>query len=107
MLYTTAPAMFQGPDQAAFDRLAKAVHFPLWGGECYAYGLLASGHADLVVEADMAIHDYLSHVCVVEEAGGRVTDWQGARLGLGSGHRVLSAGDPACHEKALALLRGD
>lgn len=106
-LYTTSPAMFQGPDAAAFGRLADAVHFPLYGGECYAYGLLASGHADLVIEADMGLYDYLSHVAIVEEAGGRISDWRGRPLGLGSDHRVIAAGDPACHEKALELLQSD
>ena len=106
-LYTTSPEMFAGSDAEAFARLQRASRFPLYGGECYAYGLLASGYADLVVEADMAIYDYLSHVPVVTEAGGVMTDWQGAPLGLESGPRVIAAGDSACHARALALLRGE
>jgi histidinol phosphatase-like enzyme (inositol monophosphatase family) len=105
-LYTTSPAMFQGADAGAFDRLAGAVNFPLYGGECYAYGLLASGHADLVVEADMGIYDYLSHVAIVSEAGGVISDWDGQLLGLASGPKVIAAGDPDCHRRALALLGG-
>ena len=106
-LYSTAPAMFQGPDADAFQRLAEAVNFPLWGGECYAYGLLASGHADIVIEADMALYDYMSHIAIVEEAGGVITDWQGGALSLGSDHRVIAAGDSACHRQALDLLQSD
>ncbi len=106
-LYTTAPAMFVGPDAAAFQRLADAVHFPLFGGECYAYGLLASGMADIVIEADMGVYDYLSHVAIVEEAGGAISDWRGQPLGLESDHRVIAAGDPACHARALELLQSD
>ena len=52
-LYTTSPQMFEGADFEAFERLRKAVRTPLYGGECYSYGLLASGFNDLVVEADM------------------------------------------------------
>ena len=95
-----------GADADAFDRLAKAVAFPLYGGECYAYGLLASGHADLAVEADMEIYDYLSHVSIVSEAGGVISEWDGRPLGLESGPRVIAAGDPDCHRRALALLQG-
>jgi histidinol phosphatase-like enzyme (inositol monophosphatase family) len=105
-LYTTSPQMFQGADADAFDRLASAVAFPLYGGECYAYGLLASGHADLAVEADMEIYDYLSHVAIISEAGGVITDWDGRPLGLDSGPKVIAAGDPDCHRQALALLQG-
>ena len=49
---------------------------PLYGCDCYAYGLLAAGHCDLVVEADMKPYDYLALVPVVAGAGGRITDWQ-------------------------------
>jgi inositol-phosphate phosphatase/L-galactose 1-phosphate phosphatase/histidinol-phosphatase len=106
-LYTTSPQMFEGSDAKAFERLRRAAHFPIYGGECYAYGLLASGYADLVIEGDMAIYDYLSHVPIVTEAGGVMTDWEGAPLGLDSGGLVIAAGDPACHARALALLRGE
>jgi fructose-1,6-bisphosphatase/inositol monophosphatase family enzyme len=60
-LYTTAPQMFEGADFEAFERLRETVRTPLYGGECYSYGLLASGFNDLVVEADMDPYDYLSH----------------------------------------------
>ncbi len=104
-LYTTSPQMFKGADADAFDRLEGAVAFPLYGGECYAYGLLASGHADLAVEADMEIYDYLSHVAIISEAGGVITDWEGRPLGLDSGPKVIAAGDPDCYRQALALLQ--
>ncbi len=49
---------------------------PLYGCDCYAYGLLAAGFCDLVVEADMKPYDYMALVPVVQGAGGRMTDWQ-------------------------------
>ena len=52
------------------------VRCPLYGCDCYAYGLLAAGHVDLVVEADMKPYDYLPLVPVVAGDGGRMTDWQ-------------------------------
>jgi len=106
-LYATSPHMFEGPDQAAFERVRRAVKVPLYGSECYGYGLLASGYNDLTIEADMAPYDYLAQVPVILGAGGSMTDWAGAPLRLGSGHRVLAAGDPACHAAALRLLQGD
>ncbi|MDX1402879.1 MAG: inositol monophosphatase family protein, partial [Kiloniellales bacterium] len=105
-LYTTSPDMFTGPDEKPFEHLKKSVFFPLFGGECYAYGLVASGYADLAVEGHMSIYDYLSHVPIVTEAGGVMTDWEGLALGLDSGHKVIAAGDPRCHAAALEILKG-
>ena len=76
----------------------------LYGGECFAYGLLASGFTDLVVEADMAPYDYLAHVPVVAGAGGVMTDWQGDELTLDSGPDVIAAGTNEAHKAALRLL---
>lgn len=106
VLYATTPHMFEGPDHAAFERVRTRVRQPTYGGECYAYGLLSSGFVDLVVEADMDFYDFLPLVPVVAGAGGRITDWQGAELGLDSDGRILAAGDMRCHEAARLALRG-
>ena len=70
-----------------------------------AYGLLAEGFVDLVVEATMNTVDYLPLVAVVQGAGGVITDWQGRLLTLDSPGQVIAAGDPARHRDALAVLR--
>jgi inositol-phosphate phosphatase / L-galactose 1-phosphate phosphatase / histidinol-phosphatase len=105
VLSTTTPQMFKAAtEQAAFARIASAVRFPVYGGDCYAYGLLAMGFADLVVEADLDLHDFAALVPVIEGAGGVITDWQGRALGPGSDGRVVAAGDRRIHAQALALL---
>ena len=106
-LYATSPQMFLGADFLAFERVRGAVKTTLYGGECYAYGLLAGGAADLVIEADMGIYDFLAHVPVIEGAGGVMTDWEGRPLGLDSGDKVLAAGDGACHQAARAQLQAN
>ena len=106
ILYATSPHMFEGPDAEDFARVRDRVRHPLYGGDCYAYGLLASGHADLVVEASLQPYDYAALVPVVEGAGGIITDWAGERLTLTSDGRVIAAGDARIHAQALDLLRG-
>ena len=103
----TSPHMFEGADEAAFERVRRAARFPLYGGECYAYGLVASGSLDLVVEADLGVYDYLAQVPIIEGAGGVISDWQGGAPTLGSGDKIVAAGDARLHEQALALLAGD
>jgi len=105
-LYSTAPDMFQGEDALRYERLRSKVRQPRFGGDCYAYGLLALGLADLVVESSLQPYDYCAVVPVIEGAGGVMTDWQNRPLGLGSDGRVVAAGDRAAHAQALALLGG-
>ena len=106
ILNTTSPDLFRGADRDGFLRLSARVRSTLYGGDCYAYGLLASGHIDLVAEAGLKTYDYCALVPVVEGAGGRITDWEGNPLGAGSDGRVIAAGDGRAHGQALELLSG-
>ena len=102
----TSPDMFTGDDAAAFGRLHDAAKLTLYGGDCFNYGLLASGFADIVIEADLAPYDHLAHAPIIAGAGGVITDWQGRATGLDTDGRVVCAGDPRCHERAISLLHG-
>jgi inositol-phosphate phosphatase/L-galactose 1-phosphate phosphatase/histidinol-phosphatase len=105
LLATTSPQMFRSTDEeAAFARVAQAARITVYGGDCYAYGLLAMGFTDLVVEADLDLHDFAALVPVIDGAGGVITDWRGQALGPLSDGRVVAAGDPRVHESALKLL---
>ena len=63
-----------------------------------------NGFGDIVVEADLGIHDFLAVVPVLEGAGGVVTDWQGQPLTIASGGEVVACGDRRIHEQALRML---
>lgn len=89
-----------------FASLTQAVSFTRFGGDCYAYGLLAMGFVDLVVEASLQPYDFAALVPVVEGAGGVMTDWDGNALCLESSGDVIAAATPALHEAALRRLRG-
>jgi histidinol phosphatase-like enzyme (inositol monophosphatase family) len=102
----TSPEMFKGADGAGFERLRQAAKLTLYGGDCFNYGLLASGFADIVVEADLAPYDHLAHAPIIAGAGGVMTDWQGRPTGLDTDGRVLCAGDRRCHDLAISLLEG-
>jgi histidinol phosphatase-like enzyme (inositol monophosphatase family) len=104
VLSVTSPQMFSAAERAAVARVEGAVRFPVYGGDCYAYGLLAMGLIDLIVEADLDVHDFAALVPVIEGAGGLVTDWRGAALTARSDGRIVAAGDPLVHQSALKLL---
>lgn len=102
----THPQMFTTPiEKAAYGRIESAVRLPMYGGDCYGYGLLAMGYVDVILEASLDIHDFMALVPVIEGAGGLITDWAGAPLSAASGGQVLAAGDPRVHREALALMR--
>jgi inositol-phosphate phosphatase/L-galactose 1-phosphate phosphatase/histidinol-phosphatase len=105
-LFATTPDMFKGADADAFQRLKSAVKLARFGGDCYAYGLLAAGFVDLVVEASLKPYDYAALVPVIAGAGGSMTDWRGNPLNLASDGRVLACGDPRLSPAARGLLAG-
>ena len=104
-LSVTSPEVF-GPDLPRWQRLAGAAGRVSYGGDGYAYGLLALGQIDVIAEATMQVWDWAALVPVVEGAGGRVTDWAGAPLRRDGPGQVLAVGDPGLLGPAIAALRG-
>jgi inositol-phosphate phosphatase/L-galactose 1-phosphate phosphatase/histidinol-phosphatase len=102
---TTGPDLL-GDGLAAYQRAASAAKVRVWGGDCYNYGLVASGFLDVVVEAGLKLHDWAGLVPVVTGAGGSMTDWDGRPLRMGSDGRVAACGDARCHADVLARLSG-
>ena len=83
---------------------AAATRRTSWGGDCYAYGLLALGAVDVIAEAGMQVWDWAALVPVVEGAGGRMTDWAGQALRRDGDGSVLAVGDLRLLQPALSLL---
>ncbi|WP_417701540.1 histidinol-phosphatase [Pseudophaeobacter sp.] len=107
ILYTTSPDSFDVAGLAQFEALSKRTALRRFGGDCYGYGLLASGHVDLLFEMNLQPYDYMALVPVIEGAGGVVTDWDGQPLTLRSEGKVVAAASAALHAEALAALRRD
>lgn len=102
-LFATTPHMFHGADRTAFDRVENEVRLSRYGGDCYAYCMLAAGHVDLVIEAELKSYDIAALVPIITGAGGVVTTWDGEPAH--NGGRIVAAGDRRVHEAALKLLR--
>jgi inositol-phosphate phosphatase/L-galactose 1-phosphate phosphatase/histidinol-phosphatase len=105
-MYSTAPQMFGQAMAARHQALAEKTKLFRWGGDCYAYGLLAAGHVDLVVENDLKLYDFAALVPVIKGAGGLITDWHGKELDMNSDGSVIAAGDSAVHRAARRILAG-
>ena len=105
-LSCTSPAIFRDAERPRWDRLAAQVARVSWGGDCYAYGLLALGQIDIVAEATLKLWDWAALVPVITGAGGSITDWAGRPLHAGSDGTVLALGDPALLPAAIHALEG-
>ncbi len=112
VLNATAPGMFTGANEAfgkKFKPLEDASKYSLWGGDAYAFGLLASGFIDIQIDTSLKLYDYAALVPVIEAAGGVITDWHGGELNFDSAQTqhgcVLATGNAGLHKQALALLK--
>ncbi|HEY5081271.1 MAG TPA: histidinol-phosphatase [Bauldia sp.] len=103
-LFTTTPALFEGADRSAYNRVETAVRMPRYGCDCYAYCMVAAGHADVVVEAGLQPYDIVALIPILEGAGGQITDWAGGSAS--GGGRVVASGDRRIHDAVLAKLSG-
>src|SRR5215475_8783404 len=99
-------ASYRGPagERETFSRVEKAVRLSRYGGDCYAYCMLAAGHVDLVIETELKPYDVLPLMPIIVGAGGIVTSWDGGAPNAGG--RIIAAGDTRVHAAALELLNG-
>jgi len=103
VLFTTSPRLMNAADRKAFAKVEDAVRLSRYGGDCYAYCMLAAGHVDLVIETELKPHDVIPLVPIIAGAGGMITTWEnGSPYG---GGRIIAAGDKRMHAAAMAMLK--
>jgi inositol-phosphate phosphatase / L-galactose 1-phosphate phosphatase / histidinol-phosphatase len=103
--YTTSIDIPAPADLERLNRVCSRVSFTRYSGDCYAYGLLASGHCDLVIDFGLDPYDYLPLVGVVTGAGGAITDWQTRSLCVQSDGRVVAAATQTLLDQAIRTLQ--
>lgn len=104
-LNATTPYMFKTDyEQQVFDKVRRAVKLTAFGGDAYAFGLLASGHIDVIVEADLQYYDVAALVPIISAAGGVITDWQGQELTKEFNGQCLACANHELHQQVLQLI---
>ncbi|PWR22580.1 histidinol-phosphatase [Zavarzinia aquatilis] len=102
-LMTTSPHLFRTKESlAAFTRVADKAQMVRYGGDCYAYAMVASGHVDAVIETNLEPYDIQALIPIVRGAGGQITSWTGGDAQQGGS--VVATGDKRLHAEILALL---
>jgi myo-inositol-1(or 4)-monophosphatase len=103
VLLTTSPLLMREADRRIFGRVEERVRLSRYGGDCYAYCMLAAGHVDLLIETELKPYDVLPLIPIIEGAGGVITTWDNGRPHAGG--RIVAAGDRRIHGKALEALQ--
>ncbi len=102
VLTTTHPDLLGEAELEPFMRVKAQARMTRYGGDCYAYALLAAGFVDVVIESGLKPYDIAALIPIVERAGGRITTWDGKPATHGG--RILAAGDPRLHAEAMRVL---
>ncbi len=103
IITTTHPTGYFTPEERmAFESIGARARMTRFGGDCYAYGLLAMGFVDVIIESSLKPWDVQALIPIVEGAGGLFTTWTGGDAQEGG--RVIAAGDPRVHAEALEVL---
>ncbi len=95
-------ALAAGPRWTAFGRIVERLDRIRGFGDFLHYHLLAAGKIEAVIESNIGILDIAALTVIVEEAGGRVSDLEGAPIGLGS--KSILASNGALHDTILREL---
>lgn len=105
-----AVTVFTGPEvwrQARrwpeFERLCNASRLSRGWSDCYGCVLVATGRADIWAEPVVSLWDVAAAVPIIEEAGGRYTDFD-ARRDWMTGNCIATNG--LLHAQATAALHG-
>ena len=103
LLYGSAQDVVASGKAPGFGDLIDDVWRDRGFGDFWGYTLVGEGAAEAMVESDLSSWDMAGPMVVVEEAGGRMTTFDGRR----SVHeRTAVASNGILHDEVLRRLRG-
>jgi histidinol phosphatase-like enzyme (inositol monophosphatase family) len=94
VLLTTDPVgLLRGEKRAGYEWLRARVRMERGWGDCYGHLLVATGRAEIMLDPELREWDAAALIPILEEAGGKFTDWKG--------RRTISGGDGFATNGAL------
>ncbi|USG61737.1 histidinol-phosphatase [Sneathiella marina] len=103
-LFSWGAELFDSDKGDGFKRLYDQALRKRFGYDCYAYALLSTGFVDIVADCDMKPYDYCGLVPIIENAGGKITDWEGNPLTISNPGYVLAAATTELHNQIIKIL---
>ena len=100
---TTSPETFRSPyERRVLEAFQGRTRLRRYGGDCYAYALLAAGQLDVIAESGLQVYDWVALLPVLRGAGALFSAWDGGPPGHDG--TLLAAGDARVFAEARALL---
>jgi histidinol-phosphatase len=103
MVFSSIDDWLGGPREDTFLDLVRETRRSRGFGDFWGHMLVARGAADLMMEPALRIWDWASITVIVEEAGGRVTTFDGKEPSDGSS--IVTA-NPVVHDEVVRRLSG-
>ncbi|HYM51159.1 MAG TPA: inositol monophosphatase family protein [Candidatus Limnocylindrales bacterium] len=103
VFYASRTAFTELGAEAGFDAVVAQTWRDRGFGDFWGYALVAEGCGEAMMEPELQPWDLAAPLCIVEEAGGRLTDFRGRRTYAG-GNALASNG--RLHDLILELLAG-
>lgn len=110
IISTTSQFFFEENDLKKFQKLAASAKYQrfggvVYGGDCYAYALLASGFLDIIIEPSLKIYDYAALLPIIKMAGGFVGDWDGNEVKFKSEEgKIIACGSEKIYREVIKIM---
>ena len=88
----------------SFDKIIKLTRYHRFGGDCYMYGMIASGFIEIVIEDTLKAHDYMALLPIIEGAGGKVTDKYGKKININSEGSIVASANKDLHKQVIEII---
>ena len=87
-----------------FNQIIKQTRYHRFGGDCYMYGMLATGLIEIVIEDTLKTHDYMALIPIIEGAGGVITDKYGKEININSDGSIVVSANNKLHTKLIDII---
>ena len=103
-LFTSGEFFYEPFLKKGFEKIKEQSKYFRYGGDCYMYGMLASGLIDVVIEDTLKAHDYMALVNIIEGAGGKITDKFGKNVNIESDGSLVASCNPNIHQELISII---
>ena len=103
-LFTSGEFFYEPFLKKGFEKIKDQSKYFRYGGDCYMYGMLASGLIDVVIEDTLKAHDYMALVNIIEGAGGKITDKFGKNVSIESDGSLVASCNPNIHQELISII---
>ena len=87
-----------------YNEVIKQVRHFRFGGDCYMYGLVASGFIEVVLENTLKPHDYMALIPIIQGSGGEISDKFGNPITLQSDGSVVACANKKLHTQVIEII---